>query len=124
MSGAVVFRMGGPLSWTAPQQPRTSLSSCEAEILATNEGTKLTMGLRNFDSSYDASSTSLPDLAEPITIYNDNESCVLWANGLTTKGLRHMISRRITIGNLSRMALFMSPMLPANSTQATSSPRR
>ena len=93
MSGAVVFRMGGPLSWTAPRQQRTSLSSCEAEVRATNEGTKLTMALRHFASSYDASGTPLPELAEPAMIYNDNEACVIWANGFTTKGLRHIEHR-------------------------------
>ena len=60
---------------------------------ATNEGAKLTMGLRHFASSYTDSGTPLPDLAEPTTVYNDNEACVIWANGFTTKGLRHMEQR-------------------------------
>ena len=60
---------------------------------AANEGAKITMSLRHFASSYTDSGTPLPDLAEPTTIYNDNEACVVWANGCTTKGLRHMEQR-------------------------------
>ena len=36
MSGAMMFRMNGPLAWKTERQPLTSLSSCEAEINATN----------------------------------------------------------------------------------------
>ena len=35
MSGGIIFRNGGPLSWLGERQVRTSLSSCEAEICAT-----------------------------------------------------------------------------------------
>ena len=48
MSGAMAFRMNGPMAWKTERQPRTSLSSCEAEINATNLGSKLTVAARNF----------------------------------------------------------------------------
>jgi hypothetical protein len=38
MIGAIVMRSGGPISWKADRQDRTPLSSCEAEIRATNTG--------------------------------------------------------------------------------------
>jgi hypothetical protein len=43
MSGAIVMRSNGPISWKAEQQERTSLSLCEAEIQATNTGLRLTV---------------------------------------------------------------------------------
>ena len=47
MSGGIIFRQGGHIAWTAVRQERTSLSSWEAEIRATNEVSKLfLMGIR------------------------------------------------------------------------------
>jgi hypothetical protein len=51
MSGAIVMQSGGPLAWKADRQERTSLSSCEAEIQATNMGARLTVNTRNMISS-------------------------------------------------------------------------
>jgi hypothetical protein len=51
MSGAIVMHSGGPISWTAEQQERTSLSSCKVEIRATNTGSRLTVNTRNMISS-------------------------------------------------------------------------
>jgi hypothetical protein len=45
MSGGITFRHGGPISWIAIRQERTSLSSCEAEIRATNEASKSLMSI-------------------------------------------------------------------------------
>jgi hypothetical protein len=48
MSGGIIFRQGGHIAWTAVRQERTSLSSWEAEIRATNEVSKLfLMGIRH-----------------------------------------------------------------------------
>jgi hypothetical protein len=38
MSGEILFCLGGPITWKADRQDWTSLSSCEAEIRATNMG--------------------------------------------------------------------------------------
>jgi hypothetical protein len=51
MSGGIIFRQGGPVAWIAVRQERTSLSSCEAEICATNEVSKLLIGIRNLAES-------------------------------------------------------------------------
>jgi hypothetical protein len=45
MSGGIVFCQGGPIAWTAVCQERTSLSLCKVEIRATNEFSKLLMGI-------------------------------------------------------------------------------
>ena len=47
MSGAIIFRSGGPITWKTDRQERTSLSLCEAEIRATNMGSRLTVNVRN-----------------------------------------------------------------------------
>ncbi len=41
MSGGITFRQGGPIAWIVVRQEQTLLSSCEAEICATNEVSKL-----------------------------------------------------------------------------------
>ena len=40
MSGFIVIRAGGPVAWSSVRQPRTSRSSCEAEVRATDECAK------------------------------------------------------------------------------------
>jgi hypothetical protein len=81
---------GGPISWKADQQDRTSLSSCKAEIQATNTGLHLTVNTRNMILSL--SSLGYPisnaDLATPL--YNDNDACVKWCHNMTTKGNSHI----------------------------------
>ena len=90
MSGAIVFRCGGPIAWKVDRQDQTSLSSCEAEIRATNTGSVETMGLRNLIESMIANGYELNDLDEPTEVFNDNESCVAWAHNMTSKRIRHM----------------------------------
>ena len=60
MSGAVVLRMSGPTSWKAVRQDETSLSTCEAEIKATNAASTLTVATRNFSKGVPARSHSPP----------------------------------------------------------------
>ena len=90
MSGAIVFRLGGPIAWKAIRQEQTSLSSCEAEIYATSKGATLSVDVRNLATNFSQTSKSLPDATTPTKVYNDNMSCVNWANNLTTKGIRHI----------------------------------
>ena len=40
MNGGIIFKNGGPLGWLGKRQERMSLSSCEAEICATNTTSK------------------------------------------------------------------------------------
>jgi hypothetical protein len=93
MSGGIIFRQGGPIAWIAIRQERTSLSSCEAEIRATNEVSKLLMGIRNLAESVRTSGFVIPDTTEASPLYNDNESCVRWSHNMTTKQIRHMEMR-------------------------------
>jgi hypothetical protein len=59
MSGGIVMRSGGPIVWKADCQERTALSSCDAEIRATNMSSRLTVNTRNMISG-------LSDLGYPI----------------------------------------------------------
>ena len=93
MSGAIIFRSGGPIIWKSVRQDRTSLSSCEAEIRATNEGSKLTMALRNVITSLAANGYPIYDAEDTTIVYNDNESCVNWSRNMTSKNTRHMEMR-------------------------------
>jgi hypothetical protein len=36
MNSGTIFKNGGPIGWLSKRQDQTSLSSCEAEIRATN----------------------------------------------------------------------------------------
>ena len=85
MSGLLICRSGGPISWRALRQDHTALSSCEAEILATNECVKETesIKLRAIDlGMLDGTSTT--------QVYNDNAACVQWSASCTTKGIKHL----------------------------------
>ena len=85
MSGAIIFRMGGPTAWTAIQQDKTSLSSCGAEIRATNEGCKITIATRNLAKGSMVTGNPLSDDSSPTTVYNGNEACINWAIIVTMK---------------------------------------
>ena len=84
------FRMGGPVAWKSVRLERTSQSSCEAEIRATNEGPKLTMAICNTAGDFERTGITISDASDETPVYNDNESCVNWSNNLTMKQTRHM----------------------------------
>jgi hypothetical protein len=74
MSGAIVMRSGGPLAWKADRQERTTLSSYEAKIRATNMGAHLTINTRHMISSlsdfgYPINNTTLPNPSTTITMH-------------------------------------------------------
>ena len=85
MSGYLIMRCGGPIAWKAVRQERTSRSTCEAEIRATDEAVKEILSLRNR-----CSDMSLPDADAPTCLYNDNQGTVDWSKGTSTKGMRHI----------------------------------
>ena len=93
LSGLIVFRCGGPVSWKAIRQDQTALSSCEAEIMATNEAAKRAVDLRNLAEGMLDIGYVLSDLDEATVVYNDNEGCVNWAHNMTSKQIRHMSLR-------------------------------
>jgi hypothetical protein len=84
MGGHVIFRSGAPISWSAHREARTSRSSCEAEILATDAATKAVQYLRHVMTDL-----GLPDRLHPTPLYNDNQGCIDWAHTMSTKRLRH-----------------------------------
>jgi hypothetical protein len=47
MNGGIIFCNGGPVGWIGTCQERTSLSSCEAEIRATNNTSKKVVNFCN-----------------------------------------------------------------------------
>jgi hypothetical protein len=90
MSGGVVFRQGGPLSWTATRQDRTALSSGEAEIRATNVASKSVVGMRHLAEGVRLSGYDITDTLTPSPLYNDNAACIQWSHNMTSKKIRHM----------------------------------
>jgi hypothetical protein len=92
MSGYIVLRAGGPIAWSSVRQQRTSRSSCEAEVRATDECTKevLSVRLRGLD-------IGLADIDTPTQVYNDNQGCVDWCKTTTTSGMKHICLRENAI---------------------------
>jgi hypothetical protein len=97
MSGGIIFRSGGPIVWTAIRQEKTSLSSCESEIRATNEAGKLTVACRNLIEQLAAAGYPITDASSPSKLFNDNEACVKWCHNMTTKSTRYMEHRENTV---------------------------
>jgi len=92
MSGYIVVRAGGPLAWSSVCQPRTSRSSCEAEIRATDKCTKEILSLR-----FRGLDIGLSDNTLPTPVFNDNQGCVDWCKKTTTSGMKHMCLRENAI---------------------------
>jgi hypothetical protein len=101
MSGYMVVRAGGPIAWSSVRQERTSRSSCEAEVRATDECAKevLSIRLRGKD-------IGLTDDAMATSIHNDNQGCVDWCKTTTTSGMKHLDLR----GNAVRESIHMGEL--------------
>jgi len=97
MNGGIVFKNGGPLGWLVERQERTSLSSCEAEIRATNATSKKVVDFRNLSRSVSDAGYVIPDVDAPTIIYNDNEACVKWSYNMTSKAARHIELRENSV---------------------------
>jgi hypothetical protein len=93
MSGAIVMQSGGPIAWKANRQDHTSLSSCKAEIRATNMGSRLMVNTRNMISSLSNLRYPIHDANSPTLLYNNNDMCVKWCHNMTTKDNRHIENR-------------------------------
>ena len=85
LSGYVICRSGGPISWKTARQNRTSLSSCEAEIVATSECVSELEHIRHC-----AEDLAIPDVQSAIPVYNDNKACVDWSASVTIKGTKRL----------------------------------
>ena len=84
VSGSLIFFSHGPVSWGAQRQTLTALSSCEAEINATNETVKSILEIRILLRNLNLPLTSL------VPVYNDNKGAVDWCKGTITKKTRHI----------------------------------
>jgi hypothetical protein len=80
-----LFLQGGPILWKSHKEKRTSRSTCEAEVKATDECVKSVQWIRNVLSDLEL----LPPHS-PTLIYNDNSAAVLWCNTTSQKGMRHV----------------------------------
>mmetsp|Transcript_14142 Transcript_14142/g.20281 ORF Transcript_14142/g.20281 Transcript_14142/m.20281 type:complete len:147 (-) Transcript_14142:171-611(-) len=76
---------GAPVFWKCHKESRTSRSSTEAEVKATDECTKSVQMFRNILGDLD-----LINLSLATAIYNDNQGAVNWSNTSSTKGMRHV----------------------------------
>ena len=83
--GHVLMMGGAPVFWKCHKENRTSRSSCEAEVKATDECTKSVQMFRNV-----LGDLNLINLSQATAIYNDNQGAVNWSNTSSTKGMRHV----------------------------------
>jgi hypothetical protein len=97
MNGGIIFKNGGPVGWLGERQERTSLSSCEAEIRATNATSKKVVDFRNLSRSVSAAGYPIPDIDSPTLVYNDNAACVQWSYNMTSKAARHIELRENSV---------------------------
>jgi hypothetical protein len=97
--GHVIIRCGGPVAWGCMREPKSSRSSCEAEIYCMDEGTKTVDMLRNIMDDL-----RLPDVSHPTVLYNDNRGSVDWSRGASlSKRLRHMNIREVGVRDSIRL---------------------
>jgi hypothetical protein len=97
MSGGIIFRNGGPVGWLGERQDQTSLSSCEAEIRATDATSKKVVDFRNICQSMVDSGHNLQDIDLPTIFFNNNEACVKWSCNMTSKAARHIELRENSV---------------------------
>ena len=90
MNGGIIFKNGGPLGWLWERQERTSLSSCKAEIRATNATSKKVVDFRNLSRSVSDAGYVIPAVDAPTLLFNDNEACIRWSHNMTSKAACHI----------------------------------
>ncbi len=90
MNGGIVFKNSGPIGWLGKCQEHTSLSSCDAEIWATNATSKKVGDFCNLSCSVSDSGHTIDGLSSPTVFYNNNDACVKWSHNMTSKAARHI----------------------------------
>jgi hypothetical protein len=105
MNGGIIFKNGSPLGWLGERQERTSLSSCEAEICATNATSKKVVDFQNLFCSVSESGYKIEGLSSPMLLYNDNDACVEWSHDMTSKAACHIELHENSIWNGCRTRL-------------------
>ncbi|KAL7547756.1 hypothetical protein ACHAWF_011034 [Thalassiosira exigua] len=97
MSGGIIFRSGGPIAWFSERQERSSHSSCEAEIRATDHAARDTVSVRHLISGLRALGYPIADDESATTLYNDNSACFQWSHNMNTKRTRHMDNKETAV---------------------------
>jgi hypothetical protein len=82
--GHVTYRSDGLISWSVFRESRASRSSCEADIKAADEATRVTQHLRHVLSDLD-----MQDINTPLPVFNDNQGCIYCSKSTSIKNLRH-----------------------------------
>ena len=110
---------GGPIAWKLIRQEQTTLNSCEAEILATNECAKDldSIKLRAYDLG------AIPD-DSCTTVYNDNQAAVNWSASCTIKGIKHLNLRENMVRECHQAGRVMVVHIPVSLIPVTFSPRK
>jgi hypothetical protein len=86
VSGFCFTLSGAAITWTSSQQSVIALSSCEAEYVALSTAAQQAIYLKNL---MDSANIQLDQ--EPITILEDNQSCITLANDwIFRKRSKHM----------------------------------
>ena len=71
-----------PLHWMSKCQTITARSSEEAEICVTDECVRYIIFLRNLLNKLEL----VPEyFKNPVTVYNNNDSCIVWSHNMTTQ---------------------------------------
>jgi hypothetical protein len=85
--------MGGPIARGCQREPKTSRSSCEAEIYCMDECCKTYETLFNLMTDL-----GIPDVAKPLPLFNDNRGAVNWSSGCNVlKKLRQHNIRKVAV---------------------------
>ncbi len=124
MSGAILFCLGGPITWKVNRQDWTSLSLGEVEIQATNMGSWLTVNTRNL--ILDLSSKGYPitdaESATPVlmtTTRASNGAIIWWPRGIDISSIG-----RMSQGSGLRTAPFQSLTSAGSAIPLIYSPRK
>jgi hypothetical protein len=97
MNCGIIFKNGGPIGWLGKHQERMSLSSCEAEIWATNTTLKKVVDFRNLSRSVSKNGHTIDGLSSQTVLYNDNDACVKWLHNMISKAVHHVKLRENSI---------------------------
>jgi hypothetical protein len=124
MSSAIVMWSGWPLSWKADHQDRTSLSSCKAEIRATNTKCHLAANIRNMISSLSSLGYPITNAEVPNPLYNDTHACIKWCHNMMTKAIVTSRTKKTLFENEWLMAPSQSPTSAVNAISLTFSRKK
>jgi hypothetical protein len=112
--GHVVIRMGGPIAWGCQHESKTSRSSCKAEIYCMDEGCKTSETLFHLMTDL-----GMPDVAQPIPMFNDNCGAVDWSSGCTVlMKLQHLNIREVAVRDAQKAGIVNIRHVPGHSNVA------